>query len=139
MARKQKNKENPQKTKKIKKNKRKKRTKKKTQKKQKKRAFQLSVNFFLFLVGVQTPFLTPWPKKRAPIQHYKNRGFSKFFLKSSYASRNGHFWTEIPNSRNSSYHFFCLFLLFQQQKTHKSAEPLFYSVFANLKKRIFKK
>ena len=35
--------------------------------KNKKKAFQLSVNLFLFLVGVQNfPFLTPWPKKRAP-------------------------------------------------------------------------
>ena len=45
-----------------------------------------------------------------------------------------------PKSRNSSYHFFFLpFLLFQQQKNTKiSRNTYFYSVLANLKKRIFK-
>ena len=77
--------------------------------------FQLSVSQnFLFYGGVSknSPVLTTWPRKRAPKQHYKNRGFSKAFLeKNSYASRNKkHKW------RNFSYLLFCLFLLFQQQK-----------------------
>ena len=43
-----------------------------------------------------------------------------------------------PKFINSSYHFFCPFLLIQQQKTQKSAEtPNFYSVLANLKKENF--
>ena len=41
----------------------------------------ISENFLLFWVGVQNfPFLTTWPKKRAPKKHYKNRGFSKLFF-----------------------------------------------------------
>ena len=104
-------------------------------------AFQLSV---IFGGCPKFPFLTTWPKKRAPQKHYKNWVFSKpFFLKKTYASRNGYFWTKKPKSRNSSYHLFCLSLLFKQQ--HKSAETLFLKCFGqhrqenfqnlNLKKR----
>ena len=46
---------------------------------QKKRFFSYQSNFS-FLVGVQNfPFLTTWPKKRAPKKQYKNRGFSNPF------------------------------------------------------------
>ena len=38
-------------------------------------------SIFSFLVGVQNfPFLTTWPKKRAPKKHYKNGGFSNPFF-----------------------------------------------------------
>ena len=40
-------------------------------------------------------------------------------------------------SRNSSYHDFCIFLLFQQQKTKISWNPHSYSVLANLQKERF--
>ena len=114
------------KTKKQKKQKKKKKSNK-TQKYQKKSISVISQNFLCFGGGgvQKLPFLTTWPRKRAPPKHYKNRGFSLFFEKR-YASRNGHFWTKKPKSRNSSYHFFFAFFLFQQQKTPKLAEtPIF--------------
>ena len=45
-----------------------------------KRAFQLSVNFLVFGGCPTFPFLTTWPKKRAPKKHSKNRGISKAFF-----------------------------------------------------------
>ena len=64
----------------TKKTKNKKKTNKKTQKYKKQK---LSViNQFFGGGGVQKlPFLTAWPRKRAPSKHYKNRGFSLFFEK----------------------------------------------------------
>ena len=103
--------------------------KSKKRKNTKKRAFQLSVNFFGGGGVQKLPFLTTWPRKRAPPKHYKNRGFSLFFFEKSYASRNGHFWTKKPKSRNSSYNFFLPFFLFQQQKTPKLAETHIFVVF----------
>ena len=95
----------PKKTQKQKKKKRNKRKNKKTRKKRSPKRKQqkypkisfsiISQIFPFFGVAFQNfPFLTPWPKKRAPKKHYKNRGFKPFFLKSSCASRNGHFWTK---------------------------------------------
>ena len=68
-------------------------------------------------------------------------GFSLFFWKKSYASRNGHFWTKKnPNSEIPIIFFVLAFFLFQKQKTQKSVEtPIFYSVLANLKKENFPK
>ena len=45
-----------------------------------KKSFQLSVKIFFLGGGQKLPFLTTWPRKRAPKKHYKNRGFSKAFL-----------------------------------------------------------
>ena len=71
-----------QKKNKTKKKKDKKREKTRKNKKYSKMSFSvISENFLLFWVGVQNfPFLTTWPKKRAPKKHYKNRGFSKLFF-----------------------------------------------------------
>ena len=86
------------------------------------------------------PFLTTWPRKRAPQKHYKNRGFSKAFLeKKQLCVTKWPFLDKKPKSRNSSYHFFGSFLLFQQQKHKHLLKPLFYSVLANLQKREFSK
>ena len=58
----------------------------KKQKKEKKEApknsFSVISQFFpFFWVAFQNfPFLTPWPRKRAPKKHYKNRGFRAFFF-----------------------------------------------------------
>ena len=74
----------------------------------------ISENFLLFWLGVQNfPFLTTWPKKRAHKKHYKNSGFSAFFLKSSCASRNGHFWTK-------------------KSQIHKFQLSIFFSLFSSL-------
>ena len=96
-------KERKQKTKKQKKQKTKK-TKKKTQEKKEepkkqqkyqKIAFNYQSIFSFFLAGFSKfPFLTPWPKNRAPKKHYKIGVSGTFFLKSRCASRNGHFWTK---------------------------------------------
>ena len=68
-------------TKKTKKGKKKKRKKTQTKNpKIQKRAFQLSVNFSFFGGCPKFPFLTTWPKKRAPKKHNKNRGFSNPFF-----------------------------------------------------------
>ena len=121
------------KTKKTKKKEKKEKKKPPTKKQQKhqKIAFQLSVTFFLFWVAFQNfPFLTPWPRKRAPKKHYKNRGFRAFFLKSSCVSRNGRFWTKKPKIYKFQLSFlFAYFLLFQKQKTPKSAETPIFIVF----------
>ena len=83
--------------------------------------------FFFFLVGVQIfPFLTTWPKKRAPKKHYKNRGFSNpFFGKQSCVTKRP-FFGQKNKSRDSSYRFFfCLSLLFQQNNTKLAETPIF--------------
>ena len=70
----------------------------------------ISENCLLFWVGVQNfPFLTTWPKKRAPKKHYKNRGFRPFFWKADVRHETAIFGPKKPKFINSSYHFFCLF------------------------------
>ena len=104
--------------------------KSKKHKNTKKRAFQSSVKIFFFWHGIQKlPFLTPWPRKRAPQKHYKNRGFSLFLLERSYASRNGHFWTKKTQIQKFQLSFFLAFFLFQKQKTQKSVETPIFIVF----------
>ena len=101
-----------------------------------KKNFSVISQMFYFLGGVQKlPFLTIWPRKRTPPKHYKNWGFQpiSFFWKS-YVSRNGHFWTKKPRSRNSSYHLFCLLSLSTTKNTKVSWNPYLYSVLTNLKK-----
>ena len=121
------NKENKKKNKKT----RKKRSQTKNSKNTQKLAFQLSAKFFFFWVAFQNfPFLTPWPRKRAPKQHYKNRGFRAFFLKSCCASRNGHFWTKKRKIYKFQLSLFlAYFLLFQQPKNPKIAETPIFLVF----------
>ena len=62
-----------------------------------------------------------------------------FFLKSSCASRDGHFWTKKSQIHKFQLSFsFACFLLFQQHKTQTNCWNLyFYSVLANLKKENF--
>ena len=128
------------KKKKIKRQRRAKKPKRRKTKKHentKKRAFQLSVIFSFFGGCPNFPFLTTWPKKRAPKKHNKNRGFSNPFLENSFASRDGHFWTKKTKSRNSSYHCWgAFFFSFNNKNTKISWNPYFYSVLANLKKII---
>ena len=84
-------------------------------------------------------------KKKKPKQELLSyqSNFSFFWwasLKNSYASRNGHFWTQKnPNPEIPViFMFFVLFLLFQQQKHRNALKPLFYSVLAK-SKRYFQK
>ena len=83
-----------------------------------KKSFSIISQNFLFFGGgcPKIPFLTTWPRKRAPKKHYKNRGFSKAFLEKQLCVTKRPLLDKKNKSRNSSYHFFCIFLLFQQQK-----------------------
>ena len=115
-----------------KKNKKKKKKQKvKKHKNTKKRAFQLSVKISFFLGGVQKlPFLTTWPRKRAPPKHYKNRGFSTpIFEKQLCVTKRPFLDKKTQIHKFQLSFFFCLFLLFQQQKTQKSAETPIFIVF----------
>ena len=99
----------------------------KKQQKYQKIAFQLSVKFFHFSWWLfKISFLTPWPKKRAPKKHYKNRGFQAlFFEKQMCVTKRPFLDQKKTKFINSSYHFFfACFLLFQQQKTRKLLKPL---------------
>ena len=122
--------------------KKKKRSPKKKQQKYQKVAFQLSVKFFLFWVAFQNfPFLTPWPRKRAPKKHYKNRGFRAFFFgKQMCVTKRPFLDQKKPKFINFSYHFFLpIFFLSKTKNTKICWNPYFYSVLANLKKENFQK
>ena len=141
----QKNKKN--KTKKnTKKNQKKTKTKKekvKNTKIPKKELFSYQSKFSFFdRVSKNCLFLTPWPRKRAPQKHYKNRGFSLFFFgKEVMRHETAIFGQKKPKFINSSYHFYsCLFFSFKNKKHKNLLKPLFlYSVLANLKKENFPK
>ena len=126
---------NKKQTKKPKKQKQKKRKKeapnKKQQKHQKNSFSVISQIFPFFWVAFQNfPFLTPWPRKRAPKNTIKIGVSGPFFLKSSCVSRNGRFWTKKPKIYKFQLSFFfAYFLLFQKQKTPKSAETPIFIVF----------
>ena len=127
-----------QKKKKQKKNKQKNQKKKEKKEDQKNNSkntkkwlFSYQSNFSFFLVAFQNfPFLTSWPRKPEPQKHYKNRGFKCFFLETSCVSRNGRFWTKKTKIYKFQLSFFlAYFLLFQKQKTQKSAETPIFIVF----------
>ena len=124
-------KKNKQKKTKQKKKKKKKKPRKKQQKHQK-IAFQLSVKFFLFF-GWLFKISLFWhlgPKNLNPKNTIKLGVSGPFFLKSRCASRNGHFWTKKPKIYKFQLSFFfAYFLLFQKQKTQKSAETPIFIVF----------
>ena len=106
------------------KNKQKKKEKKKPKKKQQtyqKIAFQLSVNFFLFLGWLFkiSLFLHLAPKNLNPKNTIKLWVLGPFFLKSCCASRNGHFWTKKPKIYKYQLSFFCLFSSLSKTKNTK--------------------
>ena len=118
-------------------------SKKNTKKKKKKNQKSFSVIseiFLLFLVGVQNfPFLTTWPKKRAPKKHYKNRGFSNpFFEKQICVTKRPFLDQKNPKPEIPVIIFFAFFFSFNNKKHKNVLKPYFHSVLANLKKRIFK-
>ena len=129
---------------KTKKNKKGQKREKKTRKNKKYSKMSFSViseNFPLFWVGVQNfPFLTTWPKKRAPKKHYKNRGFSQlFFGKHICVTKRPFLDQKNLHSQIPIIIFFCLFSsLSTTENTKKCWNPYFYSVLANQKKIIFK-
>ena len=60
------------------------------------------------------------------------------FLKNSYASRNAHFWTKKPNPEIPVIIFLPIFFSCNSKEHKQLLKPLFYSVFANLKKEFSK-
>ena len=81
-----------------------------------------------------------WPKTRAPLKHYENRGFREHIKKNSFASRNGHFWTPKMQIQKFQLSFVFVPLFSFNNKKHKSAlKPIFYSVLAKSKQDIFQK
>ena len=91
----------------------------------------ISQNFLIFWWVSKDSLFWQLGPESAPPKHYKNRGFSTPIFENSYASRDGHFWTKKTQIHKFQLSFFWgLFLLFQQQKTQKSAEtPIFIIVF----------
>ena len=95
--------------KKGKKNKKKKKQKQlnKTKTYQKMSFSIISQNCLVFLAGVQKfPFLTTWPRKRAPPKHYRNRGFSTPIFEKQLCVTKRPFLDKKTKPRNSSYHCF---------------------------------
>ena len=121
-------------SKKNKKQKTNKKQKKKPPKKSKitkKKLFSYQSIFSIFWVAFQNfPFLHLGPKNLNPKNTIKIGVLGHFFLKSCCASRNGHFWTKKPKIYKFQLSFFfAYFLLFQKQKTQKSAETPIFIVF----------
>ena len=118
-----------------KKNKPKKRQKRKPKNKTAKipkNSFSVISQFFPFLGWLfkNSLFLHLGPKNLNPKNTIKIEVLGPFFLKSCCASRNGHFWTKKPKIYKFQLSFFlAYFLLFQQQKTQKSAETPIFIVF----------
>ena len=106
--------------------------------KNQKKLFSYQSKFSFFWGGVQKlPFLTTWPRKRAPPKHIKNRGFSLFFEKKLCVTIRPFLDQKNPNPEIPIIIFFCLFSLSTTKNTKISWNPYFYSVLANLKKENF--
>ena len=83
------------------------------------------------------PFLTTWPRKRAPKKHYKNRGFGKAFLeKQLYVTQWPLLDKKNTNPEISVIVFFAFFFSFNNKKPKLAGTPIF-SVLAKLKKEKF--
>ena len=96
---------------------------------------------FTFSVGVQNfPFLTTWPKTRAPPKNYKHRGFrEQIFEKQLCVTKLPFLDPKNPNPEIPVI-FFCPFSSLSTTKNTKMLwNPYFYSVLASQEKRFFKK
>ena len=82
----------------------------------------ISQMFFWWVSKIS--FLTTWPKKRALQKHFQNMGFQFFWRKYMHHETAIFGQTQIHKFQLS---FFCLFLLFKQQKHKKCWSPYFYS------------
>ena len=113
---------------------------KKTQKyPRKKKLFSYQSNFLFWWVPKNFPLLTTWPKTRAPPKHYKKTGVSESkVLKNSYASRNGHFWTQKIQIRKFQLSYICCPYSFFNNKQKCSETPILWC-FSKVKKEIFSK
>ena len=81
-------------------------------------------------MGVQNlPFFDNLAQKTRTQKHYKNRGFSLFFLEKVMRHETAIFGPKNPNSEIPVIIFFCLFFSFKNKKTQKSAETPIFIVF----------
>ena len=88
-------------------------------------SYQSKISVFLFCPK-KPCFDNLTQNARTPQNTIKTGVSGNIFLKNSYASRNGHFWTQktqIQKFQLSS--FFVLFLLFRRQKHKNALKPLF--------------
>ena len=106
----------------------------------KKELFSYQSNFSFFGWCPKFHFFDNLAQKAAPKKHYKKGVSARFFLNIRCASRNGHFWTKRPKTRNSGYHlFFAFFFFFSTTKTTQiSWNPYFDSVLASLRREFSK-
>ena len=106
------------------KKKKKKAKKKKKQQKYPQNSFSvISQVFPFFLLAFQNfLLLTPWPKKRAPKKHYKNRVSAFFFEKQMCVTKRPFLDQQKPKFINSNYLFFCLFSSLSTTKNLNIAE-----------------
>ena len=120
----------PKETKTNKKNKKKEKTKKqKKNTKNTKKSFSVISQIFPFCwVSKISFFETLAQKARQPKTTIKIGVSARFFLENGCASRNGHFWTKHPKTRNSSYHFLP-FSSLSTTKKHKTLLKPYLIVF----------
>ena len=130
--------------KKTQKQKKKQRKQKKKQKTRKKRSQKknsknypeisflvISQIFLCFWVAFQNfLFLTPWPRKRAPKKHYKNKGFRAFFFEKLLCVTKRPFLDQKnPKFINFSHHFFWPISSLSTTKKPRIAETPIFIVF----------
>ena len=101
----------------------------------------ISQNFLIFWwVSKNSLFWQLGPESAHPQNTIKIGVSAHQFLKNSYASRNGHFWTKKTQTHKFQLSiFFAFFFSFNNKNTKICWNPYFYSVLANLKKENFQK
>ena len=100
----------------------------------------ISQNFLSFWQGIQKlPFLTPWPRKRAPKNTIKTGVSACFFGKKLCVTKRP-FLDKKTQIQKFQLLFFLAFFSFSKTKNTRICwNPYFYSVLANLKKENFPK
>ena len=101
----------------------------------------INQNFLFWGGGVQKfPFLTTWPRKRAPPKHYRNKGFSTPTFEKQLCVTKRPFLDKKNQIQKFQLSFvWALFFSVNNKKHNNLLKPLLYSVLANLKNIIFQK
>ena len=104
----------------------------------KKELFSYQPKFSFFWQGIQKlPFLTPWPRNRAPKNTIKIGVSAPFFGTKLCVTKRPFLDKKTQIQKFQLSFFSCLFPF--KKNTTICWNPYFYSVLANLKKRIFQK
>ena len=77
-----------------------------------------------------------WPKKRAPIKHFKNRGFSKVFFNTDVRHEPAIFGPKTQNQKFQLSLFFAFSSLSTTQTQTCAKTPIFIVFLANLKREV---